>query len=193
MQYRKEPVKNFEMYQVDTNGVVYAKNGKPLKYSINHSGYCIVNFYVNGKRTGYAIHTLVAKQFISNNNIEATQVNHKNGIKADNNADNLEWVTPKENIHHAKTILHKGLINKNRKSVIQYDMDNNIIQTYNSLGEAAKAISEYYNLNYSYTKTIIWRVLKGIRKTYKKYKWKYANAAMVELADTSDFFIDIDS
>ena len=46
MEYKREPVKGYEEYEVDTNGVVYGKNGKPLKYSINHNGYCIINFYI---------------------------------------------------------------------------------------------------------------------------------------------------
>ena len=48
MEYQKKSVavEGFGMYQIDTNGIVYAKNGKPLKYSINHKGYCIVNFMI---------------------------------------------------------------------------------------------------------------------------------------------------
>ena len=82
MEYQKKPVAvdGFGMYQVDTNGVVYAKNGKPLKYSINHNGYCIVNFYVNHKRKGFAIHTLIALTFIPNPERKPT-VNHKDGNK----------------------------------------------------------------------------------------------------------------
>lgn len=66
MEYKRQNINGYEEYQVDTNGVVYGKNGKKLKYSINHNGYCIVNFYNNHKRKGFAIHTLVAKQFILN-------------------------------------------------------------------------------------------------------------------------------
>lgn len=40
----------YSEYSVDTNGIVYSKKtGKPLKPSINHSGYLMVNLMINGK------------------------------------------------------------------------------------------------------------------------------------------------
>lgn len=113
MDYKKEYIKDFPEYQIDTNGVVYGKNGNPLKYSLNHKGYCIINFYVDHKRKGFGIHTLVAKQFIYNEDpINKTQVNHKNGNKQDNYVDNLEWVTPKENSFHSVHVLKNNLREK---------------------------------------------------------------------------------
>lgn len=80
LKYQKKPIniEGWEMYQVDTDGNVYGQKGGVLKYSINHKGYCIVNFNHNHKRQGFSVHTLVAKTFIENTNPLKTQVNHKN-------------------------------------------------------------------------------------------------------------------
>lgn len=59
------------------------------------------------------MHQLVAQMFCPRHSPDAISVNHKNGIKTDNRAENLEWVTNAENSAHAK---RTGLM-KNRDSL----------------------------------------------------------------------------
>ena len=55
-----------------------------------------------GKRNYvYSVHKLVAGAFHGPRPSRGHQVNHKNGIKTDNRAENLEWVTASENQQHA--------------------------------------------------------------------------------------------
>jgi hypothetical protein len=52
-------------------------------------------------RYNRSIHRLVAKAFL-NNPEEKCCVNHKDGIRSNNNLDNLEWVTLSENALHGR-------------------------------------------------------------------------------------------
>lgn len=174
--YKREPVKGYEDYEVDTNGIVYGKNGKPLKYSLNHNGYCIINFYINHKRTGFGIHTLVAKQFIENDNVNIkNQVNHKDGNKQNNCVENLEWVTPSENIKHAVDVLkvNIGKNNSNSKAIRGINKETNQeIYKYNSINDCARDLCKE-NQNYQNVAKNLWRALNGRRKTYKNCYWEY--------------------
>ena len=76
---------------------------KPIKH---YNGYLSVVLFKNYKNKGIRrlIHCLVLENFIGKTS-KRYQVNHKDGNKTNNRVKNLEWVTPKENINHAKIIL----------------------------------------------------------------------------------------
>ena len=178
MEYKKERIKGYEEYFVDTNGVVYSKKDKPLKYSLNHRGYCIVNFMVNGIRKGFGIHTLVANQFIPNNDKTKTQVNHKDGDKTHNHVENLEWVTPLENTRHKIKVLGKNTIGKNNanaKAIKAYDIETNqLIYKFDSLADACRFLSDKLHISFKSVQSSIWRTMNDYRKSYKGLIWKYA-------------------
>jgi hypothetical protein len=103
-------------YRISNLGNVYRvlKKGnlRKLKPRLAFGGYLqTVVFTAEGERKPFYIHRLVAKAFLDTQ--EKPQVNHKNGIKHDNSAENLEWVTPKENSKHASKTGLKPIGSKN--------------------------------------------------------------------------------
>lgn len=101
---------SYPNYSVSSDGVVWNNtNGRPLVLHYTKSsettkrgtGYVRVHLTKNGKTKKFFVHRLVAEAFIPNDDPSKNCVNHKNGIKDDNNVENLEWVTHRENVNHA--------------------------------------------------------------------------------------------
>ena len=64
-------------------------------------GYVKVNLSWEGVKHQVSIHRAICEAFHGPPPSEMHTVNHKNGIKADNRAENLEWATQSENNQHA--------------------------------------------------------------------------------------------
>lgn len=86
-------------------------------------GYLGVSLSKDKVEKSYRVHRLVADAFLNpvpNKNI----VNHINGIKNDNRAENLEWCTDGENVRHAlRTGLKEPLKGDKHPSCILSDED----------------------------------------------------------------------
>ena len=99
MEEQYKIITGFSNYEILNFGNVRNINtGKILKQSINTSGYKSVNIIsdVNGKFFLKRVHRLVAEMFILNQNNKKS-VDHIDNDKANNNVNNLRWVTPQEN------------------------------------------------------------------------------------------------
>lgn len=94
-------IEGFPNYAVNMYGDVVNKNTRHhLKQNINNAGYYRVELCGTGKKKKHFIHRLVALSFISNAKC-LSQVNHKDGNKLNNRADNLEWCTASDNRKHS--------------------------------------------------------------------------------------------
>lgn len=99
---RSKDIKGYEgYYAVTTLGRVWSYRRKIwLKPGIEGNGYLFVDLCVHGKGVGKKIHRLVAEAFLDNPD-NKPQVNHRNGVKSDCRAVNLEFCTARENLQHA--------------------------------------------------------------------------------------------
>jgi hypothetical protein len=76
------------------------QRGRILSPSLDTKGYRIFKLCIPGRRQKTTkVHRVVARVFLGEPP-DGAQVNHKNGVKTDNRADNLEYVTCRENIRH---------------------------------------------------------------------------------------------
>lgn len=90
---------------VKTRGGAYRSDPcKILKPEYTYDGYLRIALMREHKKQRFQIHRLVADAFIPNPE-NKEQVNHINGNKADNRAENLEWCSSSENMRHSFDIL----------------------------------------------------------------------------------------
>lgn len=137
-------------YQVSNYGRVklldYRQTGQErlIRPGVNKYGYLEVTLYKDNKSKTHRIHRLVAQAFIPNPGNKPC-IDHINTIRADNRADNLRWVTHKENSNNPLTkerfkISNAGRNVGNQNTAKKVFCENTI---YNSIKQCA----EHYNVN----------------------------------------------
>lgn len=156
------------LYQISNLGRVKRiyKNGKEriLKPRIDKFGYLSVDLSEKNYRKTCKIHRLVAEVFIPNPKNKPT-VNHIDEDKTNNRAENLEWMTYKENINHGTRT--KRMVKTQSRPVNQYDLQFNLIATYESASEAARILG--------ISQGTISHACNDKPKNPKKYHWRYVN------------------
>jgi hypothetical protein len=188
-----KPIKGFEgLYEVSNMGRVLSlerisihgnKAGgtsyipvlKRLLYlNLINAGYFNVVLHKNGKRYEYRVHRLVALHFCIGYK-RGLVVNHKNEIKTDNRADNLEWCTHYENMKwmylqgRAKRTdewlehLHESQ-SKTYKSVIARHIETGVVLRFDNLNEVRKL---------GFQPSCVCQCCQGKRKQHKGWEFEY--------------------
>ena len=91
-----------DKYEVSNLGHVRTNGKRPglLTLTKQKSGYRYAMIEIDGKSCNRRVHRLVAQHFLPNPD-NMKEVNHKDGNKDNNRADNLEWCTRSHNVKHS--------------------------------------------------------------------------------------------
>ena len=165
-------------YEVSNHGRIrslprVSTTGRRLKgktialISNKNDGYLRVNLRDSrGAHTTKTLHRVVAEAFVTNPKGKP-EVNHIDGNKRNNRAENLEWCTPKENQQHAlKTGLRKPNCSSTSKAVGMFRENGELLRTFPSVAEAARTMQTSPNSIYNRCEGRVAGSLYG-------YTWKY--------------------
>lgn len=123
-------------YWISNMGRVLSKRGrnyKLLKPIMNWGGYLSVNLCKNYSRKQVLIHRIVVSHFIKEYNQVLNATNHKNNIRTDNRASNLEICDYSYNNKYAysygfkRPVMMLGSKNPSSVAVIQLDLEGKFI------------------------------------------------------------------
>lgn len=129
--------------------------GKILKPGVDRYGYLIVRLYRNRKGKTIKIHKLVTEAFLGPCP-RNKQVNHKDGNKQNPYLDNLEYVTPSENMKHSFKLglqNHKG--ENNPKSRLKEKDVLKIRRLHRIEKYTQEKISKIFNISFQHVSDIV--------------------------------------
>lgn len=141
------PAAGYEgLYCVSSEGQVRSvaratTSGKLMTPQLNNSGYLRVSITAKGVSRYLYVHHLVARTFIGIRP-DGMDINHINGVKTDNRAANLEYVSRTENMRHARELgLHDNRGEKHYHAKLTESLVIDILLAHSYCGVGAAEIA----------------------------------------------------
>lgn len=161
-------------YLASLNGEIYSLiTNKYLRQGICNAGYRTVALRVDGKTHTKMVHRLVMSA-VTGYVRHDMQINHKDGNKLNNKAENLEWATRSMNMLHSTWVLGnvasiympRGL-NFHAKGVEGYTKDGVVVEKFSCIQDAKDK---------GYQPPSICHAISGRRqKTHRGLYWRHSN------------------
>lgn len=139
----EKPIKDFPGYTVTSDGkVISYKFSKPrvMKTWIQLGGYENIKLCRENKTYHFLIHRLVAEAFIPNPE-GLPEINHKNKIRNDNRAENLEWCSRLDNLYDSYSTMSST---RNFKRCNLIDPKGEIVKSFLTKLDASRYASSMY-------------------------------------------------
>ena len=190
MEEKRKWIKGFEgLYWITNTGRVISadrfdrfnrKVGGELKLGLRgQAGYLGLTLFKDGVGYQRLVHRLVADAFVPNPDNKPC-VDHIDGNNKNNNANNLRWVTYKENMNNpvtyarmledtSKFVSQVGANNPFSRKVRMYSLNGEYIRTFDCLSDTSRFCGVGDNS--------IGRVCRGERFSAGGYKWAYEGEA----------------
>lgn len=153
-------IPQYPEYYITRQGRLFDGNGEITTYM--RGGYLWVRLGPSRKRE--SVHRLVAFTFLTRPE-GAQNVDHLDENRSTPHADNLEWVTHKENIARA---VKGGKLIGHPRAVQQFQGDTMVCE-YKTVTRAAEAVG--------LSRSAISKACLGINPTAGNFRWKYANTS----------------
>lgn len=150
-------------YEISDTGIV--RKVHIMKPYTDRDGYKRINIVKNGQSKTMSIHRLMLHTFDPRPNESELEVHHIDGNPANNNLDNLMWVTHEENIKYIPLEKLKSSTQFIARVVVQLSLEGEELNVFPSAYEASKQTG----CNHRH----ISEVCQGKRKTTGGFKWKY--------------------
>ena len=194
----KEEWKEYNGYKISNYGKVINKHGKVLSTKADKHGYICTSITDYGGKRIKGMHRIVATVFIPNPK-NLPEVNHLDGVKANNRIDNLEWITKEGNQKHEARVLQQRGGENNYQSILTeedvlaiYDLCKNSNMKYKDIAKNYGVIPQEINRIASAT---CWRhlgleplppLVRGSRSRGKKILWINEDKEYPSMSKCSD-------
>ncbi|MDO3651426.1 NUMOD4 domain-containing protein, partial [Nocardia mangyaensis] len=157
-------IDKYPNYQVSSLGYIYSKKTKRrLKPFISNQGYEIITLCNKGNTKKFSVHRLIADILLKEYYVDGYIVNHIDGNKVNNHADNLKWCSYSENLKHAyDTGLNKAKIGENHPSSKLNNKQINEVRDMLKSGQNYKTIADKFNVS----TTLIGSINRGTRRKH---------------------------